>query len=159
LILRITKNYPTRNITSANRFIMETNRAAIADIFPQSAVRNPQSAISVRGHTDLCLGDLKFAGNSQRRRKHFLLFHGTLLLNCNLTRISELLLMPALQPDYRASRSHSDFVTNLNLTAENVKAALAEEWNANEDLLHPPLDEIAQLARKKYSTHEWNFKF
>ncbi len=113
----------------------------------------------MRGHTDLCLGDLKFAGNSQRRRKNFLLFHGTLLLNCDLNLISELLLMPSLQPDYRASRPHEDFVTNLNLPAEKVKAALAKAWNANEELKNPPLEEIKKLAREKYSTREWNFKF
>jgi lipoate-protein ligase A len=152
LILRITGNGPTRNITAANQFIMEKNRAAIASAYPHSA-------ISVRGHTDLCLGDVKFAGSSQRRRKNFLLFHGTLLLDCDLNLIGELLLMPSLQPDYRASRSHKDFVTNLNLSADEVKSALAKEWNANEELENPPLEEIARLASKKYSTREWNFKF
>ncbi len=152
LILRITENSPTQNITSANRFIMEKNRAAIASL-------SPNSSISVRGHTDLCVGALKFAGNSQRRRKNFLLFHGTLLLNCDLNLIIELLLMPSLQPDYRASRPHSDFVTNLNLPAEKIKAALAKEWNANEELKNPPLVEISKLAREKYATHEWNLRF
>ena len=152
LILRIDENAPTRNITSANQFIMEKNRAAIQTLLPTSE-------ISVRGHTDLCLGDIKFAGNSQRRRKNFLLFHGTLLLNCDLNLISELLLLPSLQPDYRASRPHSDFVTNLNLSAVKVKAALARAWNANEELKNPPPEEIFQLAREKYATTEWNFKF
>jgi len=159
LILHITETGPTRNITAANQFIMEKNRAAIENIFPQSAIRNPQSVISVRGHTDLCLGDLKFAGNSQRRRKNFLLFHGTLLLNCNLARIGELLLMPSLQPAYRASRPHEKFVTNLNLPAETVKAALAKEWNTDEELKNPPLEEISKLAHEKYATREWNLKF
>ncbi len=152
LILRIDENAPTHNITSANQFIMEKNCRAMHTLLPTSE-------ISVRGHTDLCLGDVKFAGNSQRRRKNFLLFHGTLLLNCDLSLVSELLLMPSLQPDYRASRPHSDFVTNLNLPAEKVKAALAKEWNANEQLLNPPLKEIARLARERYATRDWNFKF
>jgi len=102
---------------------------------------------------------LKFAGNSQRRRKNFLLFHGTLLLDCDLALVSELLLMPSLQPDYRASRSHSEFITNLKLPAEKVKTALAKIWNANQELKNPPLEEITRLAREKYSTREWNFKF
>lgn len=160
LILRIDENSPTRNITSANQFIMEKNRAAIQTLLPTSE-------ISVRGHTDLTLAthhsslatSKKFAGNSQRRRKKFLLFHGTLLLDCDLNLISELLLMPSLQPDYRASRPHSGFVTNLNLSAEKVKAALAKEWNATEELKNPPLEEIAKLASEKYATREWNFKF
>ena len=155
LILQISEDGPTRSISSANQFIMEKNRTAIASLNPQPSTLN----ISVQGHTDLCLGDLKFAGNSQRRRKKFLLFHGTLLLNCDLSLVGELLPMPSLQPDYRASRSHEEFVTNLNLAAEKVKAALAKEWNANEELKNPPLEEISKLAREKYATREWNFKF
>jgi lipoate-protein ligase A len=131
---------------------MDRNCAAIQTLFPNSQ-------ISVRGHTDLCLGNLKFAGNSQRRRKNFLLFHGTLLLNCDLDLISELLLMPSLQPDYRASRSHEDFVINLNIPAETVKAAFAKEWNAVETLNHISVESVAKLVLEKYSTREWNWKF
>ena len=164
LILRIDANAPTRNITSANQFIMEKNRAAIETEFRD---QNSEARISVNGYTDLALAThhsspitaKKFAGNSQRRRKNFLLFHGTLLLNCDLNLISELLLMPSLQPDYRASRSHADFLTNLNLSTEKIKAALAKEWNATEELENPLRKEISQLAREKYSTREWSFKF
>jgi lipoate---protein ligase len=152
LILRIEETGPTRNISAANHFIMEKNRAAIASLFPKDS-------IAIRGHTDLCVGDLKFAGNSQRRRKHFLLFHGTLLLNCDVAPISELLRMPSLEPAYRASRPHQEFVTNLNLPAANVKAALAQAWHATEPFTNPPLVEIKKLAREKYATREWNFKF
>jgi lipoate-protein ligase A len=159
LILQITENGPTRSISSANEFIMEKNRAAIETLLPEVKIKNSKLKISVRGHTDLCLGDLKFAGNSQRRRKHFLLFHGTLLLDCDLGLVGELLHMPSLQPDYRASRSHLDFVTNVNLPAEKVKAALVKEWNATEELKSPPLEEISKLAREKYATRGWNFKF
>ena len=156
LILRITEDGPTRNISAANQFIMERNRAAI-----ESEVRSqkPEARISVRGHTDLCLGEVKFSGNSQRRRKNFLLFHGTLLLDGDLKLISELLLMPSLQPDYRAHRPHEAFVTNLPLPAETVKAALAKAWNAEAERQSPPLADIERLARGKYSTREWNFKF
>jgi lipoate---protein ligase len=159
LILRIEENGPTRNITSANKFIMEKNAAAIETLLPELKTQNSKLKILVRCHTDLCLGDLKFAGNSQRRRKNFLLFHGTLLLDCNLSLVSEFLQMPSLEPDYRANRSHEEFVTNLNLPAQKVKAALAKIWNANEELKKPPLTGIKKLALEKYSTREWNFKF
>lgn len=162
LILRITEDGPTKSISSTNQFIMEKNGAAV-----QSALGNPDSVISVRGHTDLALRTphsasstpRKVAGNSQRRRKHFLLFHGTLLLNCDLDLISQLLRMPSHQPDYRAGRSHHEFVTNLSLPAAAVKAALAAEWNAAGQVTNPPMKEIEKLAREKYSTHDWNYKF
>jgi lipoate-protein ligase A len=159
LILRISGTGPMRHITSANQFIMEQNRAAVESVQKDFNIQNPKPEICVRGHTDLCLGDLKFAGNSQRRRKNFLLFHGTLLLDCDLALVSELLLMPSLQPDYRARRTHAEFVTNLKLPAEKLKAALAKMWSANVALKNPPWEEIARLAREKYSTREWNFKF
>jgi lipoate-protein ligase A len=102
---------------------------------------------------------LKFAGNSQRRRKNFLLFHGTLLLDCDLKLISELLLMPSLQPDYRASRPHESFVTNLGLPAQAVKAALAKAWEAIKPAPALPAAEVGKLVAKKYATDGWNLKF
>jgi lipoate-protein ligase A len=161
LILRITADGPTRSISSANAFIMERNRAAV-----QAALGAPELTVTVRGHTDLAVASpaapgawLKVAGNAQRRRRHFLLFHGTLLLDCNLPRIGELLRMPTLEPDYRAGRAHHDFVTNLRLPPAAVKAALREAWGADAPLADPPLKEIEKLAQEKYVTHAWNYKF
>jgi lipoate-protein ligase A len=154
LVLRITADGPLHNIGVANQFIMRQNRAAL-----ESAIRNPQSAIAVRGHTDLTVGDRKISGNSQRRRKHFLLFHGTFLLNFDLALVSELLPMPSKPPEYRESRPHDRFLTNLNVSADKVKVALRQVWKAEEPLKKTPLKTITALAREKYSTHEWNFKF
>ena len=157
LVLRITEDGPCRSITTANQFIMERNRAAIESLFT-SEIGNPKSEISVCGHTDLAIGGLKFSGNSQRRKKNFLLFHGTLLLNFDLALVGEFLRMPSLQPDYRASRSHDDFLANLNLPAEKVRAALKKTWNANAELETIPLAQIQKLAAEKYAADEWNLK-
>lgn len=162
LILRITETGPTRNISSANQFIMEKNCEAV-----QTAMGRAEPVISVRGHTDLAVAVpgtlpatfLKIAGNSQRRRKHFLLFHGTLLLNCDLNLIGELLRTPSHQPDYRASRSHKEFVTNLNLPVPAVKEAFTKVWNAGEKFGNLPIAQIEKLAREKYEKHDWNCKF
>jgi lipoate-protein ligase A len=154
LVLRIAENSPLASISGANQFIMERNRAAI-----ESAIRNPQSAISVRGHTDLVLADKKFSGNSQRRRKNYLLFHGTFLLNFNFALVGELLRMPSKQPEYRNDRNHTEFLTNLKIPADKVKNTLAVGWNADEALKNPPLEEIQKLAAQKYLMRDWNFKF
>ena len=153
VILRITETAPTRNISSANEFIMERVLNAISSITHHPSTIN----LSVCGHTDLALGSLKFSGNAQRRRKHFLLFHGTLLLNFDLPLISELLNMPSLQPDYRASRAHEQFITNLDLPADQVKCALAAEWQTTESSSPPP--EIPLMLVQKYNSAEWNKKF
>jgi lipoate-protein ligase A len=151
LVLRITADGPLHSIGIANQFIMRQNRAAL-----ESVVNRP---VAVRGHTDLTVGDRKFSGNSQRRKKHFLLFHGTFLLNFDLLLVSELLPMPSKQPDYREHRAHTEFLTNLNVPANEVKAALRQTWKAEEPLDNPPLEKITALARDKYATREWNFKF
>jgi lipoate-protein ligase A len=151
LVLRITADGPLHNIGIANQFIMRQNRAAL-----ESVVNRP---VAVRGHTDLAIGERKFSGNSQRRRKRFLLFHGTFLLHFDLALVSELLPMPSKQPDYREHRAHTEFLTNLNLPAEKVKAALRQTWRVKEPLENPPLEKITALARDKYATREWNFKF
>jgi lipoate---protein ligase len=164
LVLPITHDGPLHGIAVANQFIMRRNRAAI-----EPAARSPQSTapISICGHTDLALVTRhsslvtlkKFSGNSQRRRKHFLLFHGTFLLNFDLALISDLLLMPSKKPAYRENREHGNFVTNLNVAADDVKAALRKTWNADVPLANPPQAEIKVLAREKYATNGWNFKF
>jgi len=154
LILRITEKSPLANITSANKFIMERNREAI-----QSLVQSPKSKVEVCGCTDLVIGDKKFSGNSQRRRKNFLLFHGTFLLNFDLHLVGECLQTPSKQPDYRSDRSHDNFLTTLNMPADKVKAAMQKVWKAALPLQNPPLKQISKLAREKYSTREWNSKF
>jgi lipoate-protein ligase A len=147
LILRIAVGGPTRNISCANQYIMQRNRKAI------------DSAFQVRGHTDLAHGELKFSGNAQRRRKHFLLFHGTFLLEFDLGLVSKLLQMPSQQPDYRDGRGHEAFITNLDVTPNAIKAAMEVIWNANESAASPSQSAIQKLVDEKYSRSEWNSKF
>ena len=151
LVLSITGGGPLHGIALANQFVMRRNRAAI-----ESVLDRP---MAIRGHTDLAAGELKFSGNSQRRRKHFLLFHGTFLLNFDLALVGELLRMPSKQPPYRENRSHDNFLVNLKLAARKIKAAMQKAWGADSLLTNPPLENIKALAREKYSTHGWNFKF
>jgi len=159
LILRITADGPFHNIGSANRFIMERNRTAIESLFRTFNLQPSTFNLSICGHTDLAIGGRKFSGNSQRRRRHFLLFHGTFLLNFDLSLVSELLPMPSKQPDYREHRTHDRFLTNLNVSADKVKVAMRQAWQAEEPLKNPPMEKITALARDKYATREWNFKF
>jgi len=171
LVLKIEENGPLASITAANRFIMERNReAAERECRRQRSEVGGQKSevrIEVRGHTDLALVPrhspldtfLKFSGNAQRRRKHFLLFHGTFLLGFDLALIDRFLRMPSKEPDYRQGRSHKDFLMNLELPAEAVKRSLSDAWGARESMKVVPHDAIALLARDKYVTTAWNFKF
>jgi len=107
----------------------------------------------------LALGGLKFSGNAQRRRKRFLLFHGTFLLHFDIALIEKILPMPSQQPTYRHGRAHADFLANLSVPPDSVKAALRKAWLADEPLENFPAERAMSLARDKYVTNEWNYKF
>ena len=155
LILRIEIGTPTENLTSTNGFIMERHRAALQSLL--------QGKISIRGTSDLvfetALDARKFCGNAQRRRQKWLLFHGAFLLDCDLDLLSAVLRPPPRQPDYRAHRTHTDFVTNLHLPPEKIKTALCEIWNADAPRTDWPREAAQTLVAEKYTRDEWNFKF
>jgi lipoate-protein ligase A len=139
------------SISAANQFIMERNRAAMESLLNRRVI--------VEGHTDLCHNGQKFSGNSQRRRRHFLLFHGTFLLNFDVALVESLLFFPSKQPDYRQDRTHLDFLVNLNVPASSVRTALARAWHTTAPLAEVPRRRIETLFREKYSTREWALKF
>jgi lipoate-protein ligase A len=151
LILRISEAGPLTSITTANQFILQRNQLALEPL-----LKRP---VRIQGQTDLSVGNRKFSGNAQRRKRDFLIFHGTFLLNFDLQLIAKYLPMPSKQPDYREKRSHVDFLTNLNVAAGDVKEALRIAWGANEESVRPPADAIGKLVREKYSLAEWNLKF
>ncbi len=123
--------------------------------WPRSSVR----PVEWRGQTDLAIGGLKFAGNAQRRRRRFLLFHGSFLLHLDISLLEKALPLPSRQPDYRVNRSHADFLINLNVPPHTIKAALIKAWETAAPLAPIPFDQITLLAREKYALDEWNLKF
>ncbi len=157
LILKIQNHPPLQSITGANQFILKRNQLALQPLVPHE--------IELCGQTDLAIAHSlspiayrqKFSGNSQRRKKDYLLFHGTFLHSFDLPSIGKFLAMPTQEPDYRQGRPHHDFVTNLKLTPGHIKAAMREIWGATEPLDNLP--EVNGLVAKKYSTREWNWKF
>ncbi len=68
----------------------------------------------------------KFSGNAQKRGRHFILHHGTLLYNLDLSLVEKYLLFPKKTPPYRKERSHSDFLVNVPVCACSLKDRIAE---------------------------------
>jgi len=149
LILRADGEF--HNIPATNNSILKRHQAALAAIL--------KAPVEIQGHTDLAIGGLKFSGNSQRRKKNCLLFHGSILLHLDIERVEKTLPFPSRQPDYRFGRSHSDFLMNLKVPSDLIKNTLRKTWNAAQQLPQVPSGEIAVLARGKYSQPEWNLKF
>ena len=76
LLLPVDGPHPLRSISSTNDFIMRRHRDMLAALL--------RAPVEQQGHTDLAIGGLKFSGNAQRRRRHFLLFHGCFLLHLDI---------------------------------------------------------------------------
>lgn len=150
VILKIPESGQLSGIKGTNEYVLERNRRAL-----QPLVKAP---IKLMGQTDLAVGNLKFSGNAQRRKRSFLIFHGTLLLDFPLDVIEKYLRLPAIQPDYRNNRPHREFLTNLKITPRQVKDALRKEWQAQESLHVIPVELIEELSETQYSTNEWNFR-
>jgi len=149
VVLRMDAEPELQGITGTNQFVMERTRKALA--------RALGCQVSVEGHTDLAVGDLKFSGNAQRRRRDWLLFHGTVLLaEFDLGLISRVLLQPPRQPDYRRQRGHGEFVTRLALERVAVKEALRAEWRAGDPVTDVPLARVRELVSSRYSRDDWN---
>lgn len=151
LLLKIHGNSPLANIAEANAFIMNRNRNALNSLL--------DGKVLIQGHTDLTLQGVKFSGNSQRRKRHFLLFHGSFLLNLDLALVEQVLPMPSQQPQYRRRRAHKDFLTNLDLPGDHIKEAMKLVWSANETLKDIPKKRVEQLVQEKYASDAWNLKF
>ncbi|PYK65400.1 MAG: lipoate--protein ligase family protein [Verrucomicrobia bacterium] len=169
LILRMDSYPALQTVTSTNRFVMERNRAALGPLLTRSSRRKEALTsnfqlstfnfrLSVRGHTDLAIDGRKFSGNAQRRKRQAVLFQGSFLLDFDLTLIEKVLPVPSKQPDYRQSRSHAEFLTNLKVSAKEVKAALRQAWRAIGELKGFPREQTQKLVLEKYSNEAWNFK-
>ena len=151
LILPISPEAGLDTVSATNRLIMSRNSEALAEL-----TRLP---VHIQGFTDLSLNGLKFSGNSQRRRKNSLLFHGSFLLSADISLIEKTLALPTKQPDYRQNRSHADFLTNLNVSAAELKAALRKIWGASQLFTDFRHDRVTALCREKYDLDAWNRKF
>lgn len=208
LVLRVAASGPTANVSATNLHIMNRHAATLTRVLGRPVRR--------RGDTDLAIGDRKFSGNAQRRGRHALLFHGTILCDCDLELMDAVLPPPSRQPDYRAGRGHAAFLKALDVPADRVKVALRQAWEdgavhqpgpPNSTVVgrdcgragsfppagglggslappttpgateaarrqqppdiaapaHPDWQRIVararELARTKYDTHEWTFRF
>lgn len=100
-----------------------------------------------RGHSDIAHGEKKIAGTSLFRKKHLVVYQGSLLVNVDFDYVAFALKHPSKEPNYRAGRSHRDFLTStselgLALSCEQLSVHChayfkdCVEANFKEDLLH-----------------------
>jgi len=107
--------------------------------------------------SDIALADSekKFSGNAQHRGKDFILHHGTILYDFDISQIEKYLLIPTKMPDYRHKRSHRDFVTNILASARDIKKAIRKVFDAQEaadKLSAAEIDALEHFNQTKQST-------
>ena len=110
----------------------------------------------------MAIGGKKFSGNAQARKKEYFLHHGTFLYDFDIPKVKIYLKHPPKEPAYRKGRHHEDFLTNINLTREELKSAVLEAFPADEGVYKPSRDEIKSLEElllEKYSQDWWNYSF
>jgi len=151
LVLPLTLASELETVTGTNRWIMERQRRALEGLLG--------SPVAVQGFTDLTLGELKFSGNAQRRKRRAVLFHGTFLLNFDLACLETLLRKPSQEPGYRQGRRHGEFVVNLDRPAEAVKTALRREWGAARGWTRPLDGRVEALMAERYGRPEWHARW
>ena len=92
--------------------------------------------LSVRGISDICIGNKKIMGSGMFRRKKILFFQGSILVDPDITLMDRYLKPPPKQPDYRENRTHADFTTTLNkeglkLPTHNLVVKMKQFWLEN----------------------------
>ena len=138
-----------RMLEKAHRFVMENMAAALSSISIET---------KLQGTSDLTLDGRKFSGNALRCKRNWLVYHGTMICDFDISLIAQCLGDPIRQPEYRDQRSHQDFLTQLPTSTELLGTAIAQQWNATEQLEVWPSDLTDQLVSQKYSQREWTFK-
>ena len=146
LVLSYERDPALREIRSSYVYILGRIHRALAENL---------SGVACAGTSDLAVGGLKFSGNSQQRKRRFLLHHGTLLYDFDIGQVGRYLRLPARQPGYRRGREHAAFLTNIPVSAAELRRCLRAAWEAWTDCLAGPADLVRRLTAEKYSQSEW----
>lgn len=105
--LVLTFAFFAKDVFSNQRYfhlINELWAAALADVGIEG--------LETRGHSDIAKGDKKIAGTSLFRRKHLVVYQGSLLVRPDFDLIEKVLRHPSREPDYRQGRGHRTFLTS-----------------------------------------------
>lgn len=136
-------------IRASNRYILEKVCTALNAIGLDARLE---------GVSDVAVDGYKVSGNAQRRKKRFILHHGTLLYAADLALISKYLKEPTKRPKYRRGRRHAEFVQNLSCPLELLKKSFAEAFQAVEspsEIAQYLQIEVDRLVSEKYGCTTW----
>jgi lipoate-protein ligase A len=133
-------------VDTAHRYVLEQIARSIREAGPPA---------QVQGLGDLTLGDRKIAGSAQRRLRRNFFVHLSILYAFPLALIGRYLKSPRRQPDYRAGRSHADFVSNLDLTRHDLLRAIQAPWRPLTPALELPYLQVEELVTTRFGNAAW----
>lgn len=161
LVLSSRRRPELRAIDVAHRTVLERHAAALRPLLASVRCAGT-SDLAIDVVDDAGLRTCKISGNSLRVRRDWILYHGTLLYDFALEKLSRYLRPPPREPVYRERRNHAEFVTNAPIAAKVLRAALVQAWQAIEAVDKECIDRIqagtARLLAEKYSRDEWNLQ-
>jgi lipoate-protein ligase A len=149
VVLSYERHPDLRMIERAHRFVLGITAEAIRQVVLD---------VEMLGTSDLTRQQMKFSGNSLRCKRHYFLYHGTLLYDFPLDVIADYLGTPPRQPEYREQRDHASFVRNLPASADQLRDVLRTAWNAGDVCPEWPRQRTAELVEQRYSRDEWNLR-
>lgn len=132
LVISALTNGPTR--LDSHKYFRAYNQKIVAGL-ESLGVRQ----LDCRGISDIVLNDRKIAGTSLYRNPKQVFYHAVINVAESTELLERYLRFPARVPDYRAGRSHQDFVTSLaaegyRLADTDIQRQLAHEFALPPDL-------------------------
>ncbi|NIA12968.1 MAG: lipoate--protein ligase family protein [Nitrospiraceae bacterium] len=152
-------NY-TLALAHAGRPEIRTIRGSYCYILDRLCEAFRQRGLPVRhkGTSDLALGGKKISGSAQKRRRKFILHHGTLLYSFDPNAMERYLREPEDRPQYRGPRTHRGFVRAVPLTAKELRQTVRDAFGvtgAPQKVRQAELRTVKTLAREKYADPDW----
>ena len=120
------------------------------------------------GRNDITIDGKKISGNSQYVKRGRIMHHGCILVDSNLTNVSEALRPKEAKFESKSAKSVASRVTTINacspeeITVDRFKKTLADEVLQGDGarkytLSDAEIKQIEKLADEKYRTWEWNY--
>jgi lipoate-protein ligase A len=92
---------------------IKSSFAAISDWLITALTACGVPGVKQRGISDLAIGERKIGGSCMYRTRDLVYYSTTLLIDPDLDLVDRYLLHPPREPDYRAGRSHRNFMRSL----------------------------------------------
>ena len=121
------------------------------------------------GRNDISIAGKKFSGNAQCRWKNRLLHHGTLMFDCRIEELAEVLNVKQEKISSKGVKSVRSRVTNISehlnkpFTMQDFQKILTETVKADgyieydRSLSESEHQSVEKLREQKYSTWDWNY--